>query len=199
MHNRGNGKGGGIAAVGLVAEDVGVSQEVLDSHYLLQIALLDPTARDGGRRGSSSRRIFDVALSMRSPDGRRLPRHPGPGGPAARRAALPRAREARRALRTFAEQQRAGGPAAARGRGRVRLPEQLPPERQLLRVAGREAGVRALARAKPAGLQDRRLRRADRPVLPAGGLAGRTSGSPTSATRPRAASGIRAARTRSSA
>ena len=45
MHNRGNGKGGGIAAVGLSAEDLGVSQNVLDSHYLLQIALLDPEAR----------------------------------------------------------------------------------------------------------------------------------------------------------
>ena len=42
MHNRGNGKGGGIAAIGLSAECVGVSQEVLDSHYLLQVALLDP-------------------------------------------------------------------------------------------------------------------------------------------------------------
>jgi glutamate synthase domain-containing protein 1/glutamate synthase domain-containing protein 3 len=45
MHNRGNGKGGGIAAVGLSAGDLGVSQDVLDSHYLLQIALLDPEAR----------------------------------------------------------------------------------------------------------------------------------------------------------
>ena len=45
MHNRGNGKGGGIAAVGLCAEDLGVSQDVLDSHYLLQVALLDPSAR----------------------------------------------------------------------------------------------------------------------------------------------------------
>ncbi len=45
MHNRGNGKGGGIAAVGLSAEDLGVSQEVLDSHYLLQVALLDPSVR----------------------------------------------------------------------------------------------------------------------------------------------------------
>ncbi|KPJ77878.1 MAG: glutamate synthase [Deltaproteobacteria bacterium SG8_13] len=45
MHNRGNGKGGGIAAVGLSAEALGVSQEVLDSHYLLQIALLDPDCR----------------------------------------------------------------------------------------------------------------------------------------------------------
>jgi len=45
MHNRGNGKGGGIAAVGLSARDLGVSQDVLDSHYLLQVALLDPHAR----------------------------------------------------------------------------------------------------------------------------------------------------------
>ena len=45
MHNRGNGKGGGIAAVGLFADDLGVSQEVLDTHYLLQIALLDPESR----------------------------------------------------------------------------------------------------------------------------------------------------------
>ncbi|RJO62454.1 MAG: glutamate synthase [Dehalococcoidia bacterium] len=45
MHNRGNGKGGGIAAVGLSAADLGVSQEVLDSHYLLQVALLDASAR----------------------------------------------------------------------------------------------------------------------------------------------------------
>ncbi|MBW1616708.1 MAG: glutamate synthase [Deltaproteobacteria bacterium] len=45
MHNRGNGKGGGIAAVGLCAEDLGVSQEVLDSHYLLNIALLDKKFR----------------------------------------------------------------------------------------------------------------------------------------------------------
>ncbi len=45
MHNRGNGKGGGIAAVGLSAQELGVTQEVLDSHYLLQIALLDPGSR----------------------------------------------------------------------------------------------------------------------------------------------------------
>ncbi len=44
MHNRGNGKGGGIAAVGLCADDIGVTQEILDTHYMLQVALLDPTA-----------------------------------------------------------------------------------------------------------------------------------------------------------
>ena len=43
MHNRGNGKGGGIAAVGLSSEDFSISQEELDRDYLIQIALLDPT------------------------------------------------------------------------------------------------------------------------------------------------------------
>jgi len=62
MHNRGNGKGGGIAAAGLVAEDVGVSQEVLDSHYLLQIALLDPKARSEVE-GICLTPNFEVALS----------------------------------------------------------------------------------------------------------------------------------------
>ena len=45
MHNRGNGKGGGIAAVGLSHEDLGVSESILKDDYLLQIALLDPEAR----------------------------------------------------------------------------------------------------------------------------------------------------------
>lgn len=41
MHNRGNGKGGGLAAVGLTPDKLGVSQEILDNDFLLQIALLD--------------------------------------------------------------------------------------------------------------------------------------------------------------
>jgi len=45
MHNRGNGKGGGIAAVGLFPDHLGVSRDVLESHYLLQVALLDPESR----------------------------------------------------------------------------------------------------------------------------------------------------------
>jgi len=45
MRNRGNGKGGGVAACGLVAADHGVSPEVLQRDYILQIALLDPDAR----------------------------------------------------------------------------------------------------------------------------------------------------------
>ena len=45
MHNRGNGKGGGIAAVGLDAATLGVSQEILDDDYLIQVAYLDTEAR----------------------------------------------------------------------------------------------------------------------------------------------------------
>jgi hypothetical protein len=46
MHNRGNGKGGGIAAVGMNPEMLGVTREVLDSHYMLNVALLDPACLD---------------------------------------------------------------------------------------------------------------------------------------------------------
>ena len=45
MRNRGNGKGGGIAAVGLVPEDFGVSRQVLDEDYMLAIAYLDAAVR----------------------------------------------------------------------------------------------------------------------------------------------------------
>ena len=64
MQNRGNGKGGGIAAVGLTSEQMGVSREVLDSHYLLQIALLDPACH-----AELEHRFilpqFDIAVSTR--------------------------------------------------------------------------------------------------------------------------------------
>jgi glutamate synthase domain-containing protein 1/glutamate synthase domain-containing protein 3 len=45
MHNRGNGKGGGIAAVGLDPEILGVSPELLDEDYLIHVAYLDEQAR----------------------------------------------------------------------------------------------------------------------------------------------------------
>jgi glutamate synthase domain-containing protein 1/glutamate synthase domain-containing protein 3 len=66
MQNRGNGKGGGIAAAGLVPEQLGISADMLESHYLLQIALLD-----AGCHAELERQFvlphFDVALSTRQP------------------------------------------------------------------------------------------------------------------------------------
>jgi len=44
MHNRGNGKGGGIAAAGMVPEQLSVDADTLKNDYLLQVALLDPDA-----------------------------------------------------------------------------------------------------------------------------------------------------------
>jgi glutamate synthase domain-containing protein 1/glutamate synthase domain-containing protein 3 len=64
MQNRGNGKGGGIAAAGLVPEQLGVSSDVLQSHYLLQIALLDETCHAELEREFVSPH-FDIALSTR--------------------------------------------------------------------------------------------------------------------------------------
>ena len=46
MHNRGNGKGGGIAALGFVPEQLGVSREVLDQNYMLHVAFLDTGIRE---------------------------------------------------------------------------------------------------------------------------------------------------------
>lgn len=45
MRNRGNGKGGGIAAVGLDPKEFGVSEKILREDYLLSVAYLDPLAR----------------------------------------------------------------------------------------------------------------------------------------------------------
>jgi len=46
MHNRGNGKGGGVAVLGLDPEIFNVTQEVLDSHYIISIAFLDASCRE---------------------------------------------------------------------------------------------------------------------------------------------------------
>lgn len=45
MHNRGNGRGGGIAAVGLSHQQLGVSSKLLEENYLLQVAYLNPRSR----------------------------------------------------------------------------------------------------------------------------------------------------------
>jgi glutamate synthase domain-containing protein 1/glutamate synthase domain-containing protein 3 len=46
MKNRGNGKGGGIAALGLNAARLGISKQVLEEDYLIQVAYLDASAQD---------------------------------------------------------------------------------------------------------------------------------------------------------
>jgi glutamate synthase domain-containing protein 1/glutamate synthase domain-containing protein 3 len=47
MHNRGNGRGGGIAAMGFDHRMLGVSREILEEDYILQIAALKEEAIDG--------------------------------------------------------------------------------------------------------------------------------------------------------
>ncbi len=64
MRNRGNGKGGGIAAVGLDPEQLGVSRKVLDEDYLIQVAYLDPTVRAGVEE-EFIRPFFEVDSSTR--------------------------------------------------------------------------------------------------------------------------------------
>jgi glutamate synthase domain-containing protein 1/glutamate synthase domain-containing protein 3 len=65
MHNRGNGKGGGIAMAGLDPVQMGVSPETLRSAYLVQIAYLEPSARqEVEEKGLAS---FDLAQGYRVP------------------------------------------------------------------------------------------------------------------------------------
>jgi glutamate synthase domain-containing protein 1 len=66
MHNRGNGKGGGIAAAGFVPEDLGVSRDVLDEHYLIHVALLDPAVREDMEKQFITPHM-DVALDHQVP------------------------------------------------------------------------------------------------------------------------------------
>lgn len=64
MHNRGNGKGGGIAAVGLNAGDLGIPKDVLEDHYLLQVAYLDENAIPQVE-SSNITPLFDIYKSER--------------------------------------------------------------------------------------------------------------------------------------
>src|SRR3989454_4218311 len=66
MKNRGNGKGGGIAAVGLDPDQLAVSRQVLDEDYLIQIAYLDPSVR-GEVEAEFIHSVFDVDNSSRVP------------------------------------------------------------------------------------------------------------------------------------
>jgi glutamate synthase domain-containing protein 1/glutamate synthase domain-containing protein 3 len=75
MHNRGNGKGGGLAAAGLSPAQMRVSAEVLREATLLQIAYLDPAARAEVEQ-TSLHPAFDVLQGYRLPtldDWRQVP------------------------------------------------------------------------------------------------------------------------------
>ena len=66
MRNRGNGKGGGIAAVGLEPAELGVSRDILENHYLLAIAYLDSSARPEVER-SYLEPTFEIAHARSLP------------------------------------------------------------------------------------------------------------------------------------
>jgi len=59
MRNRGNGKGGGIAAVGLVPEEFGVTKEILEGDYLLAVAYLNISVREDLEK-EYIYKIFDI-------------------------------------------------------------------------------------------------------------------------------------------
>ncbi len=66
MHNRGNGRGGGIAAMGFEARMLGVSNEILEKNYILQIAVLNENVvADLETRFIDA--FFDVHFSERIP------------------------------------------------------------------------------------------------------------------------------------
>jgi glutamate synthase domain-containing protein 1/glutamate synthase domain-containing protein 3 len=82
MHNRGNGKGGGIAAASLQPEDMGVDEATLQNDYILQVALIDPSAEvevekygiepflhvDHKTRIQPVADYWDVGLEVKPPD-----------------------------------------------------------------------------------------------------------------------------------
>jgi glutamate synthase domain-containing protein 1 len=66
MHNRGNGKGGGIAAAGLSPRQMQVSPQILRDDYLIQIAFLDPEAQEEAER-ECLRPFFEIHQAYRVP------------------------------------------------------------------------------------------------------------------------------------
>lgn len=66
MRNRGNGKGGGIAAVGLSAKAFNVDQKILDNNYLLAVAYLDRNCQSMVEK-DYIHSIFDVNQIYKQP------------------------------------------------------------------------------------------------------------------------------------
>ncbi len=59
MHNRGNGRGGGIAAMGFDHRMLGVSEKILEEYYILQIAVLEE-----GVTGDLERQFIEPFLDV---------------------------------------------------------------------------------------------------------------------------------------
>jgi len=66
MHNRGNGRGGGIAAMGFDPKMLGISEEILRDDYILQIAVLEAGVMDD-LETRFIEPFFDVDFSERIP------------------------------------------------------------------------------------------------------------------------------------
>ncbi len=74
MKNRGNGKGGGVALVGLDRGQMGVPKELLEEDYLLQVAYIDESAREKVEREMlyENYEIHDACTVESIPDYREL-------------------------------------------------------------------------------------------------------------------------------
>jgi glutamate synthase domain-containing protein 1/glutamate synthase domain-containing protein 3 len=66
MHNRGNGRGGGIAAMGFDCRMLGVSPEILEEDYIIQIAVLEEGVMDEVQKRFIEP-CYDVDFSERIP------------------------------------------------------------------------------------------------------------------------------------
>ena len=114
---------------------------------------------------------------------------PGAGGETSRCVPLFRAGQDR-CPRPFHRRAQAPGPRPPGSGRRVRQPEQLQAQRDVLLRRRRQAGLRPLPRPEHHDPQGGRIRRGHRRLLQGQGPLAPMSGSPTSASRPRGASGI---------
>ena len=171
MHNRGNGKGGGISAVGLVPEQLGVDKKTLESHYLVQVAYLKDEV------GSELEKEFiQSTYDVHSSHAGRPIERPTRSCSARLEVTPPTV------VRYFCRAKKDGWTASSpenelkdidrrAGRGRVRQPDQLRDQPEVLR-GQRDAGVRHVPGPEHADHEDRRLRRGRHPLLQDGGLQG---------------------------
>ena len=169
MHNRGNGKGGGIAAAGLDPAQMRVSPEVLRTHYLLQIAYLDPGCARARWSASAWRAASTSPQAYPVDDRRGLARRRR-----AWRCAPPEVvryfcRVKPEVLARFAEQNALRHVPARAVEDEFVYQNSFRLNQRYYASLGQKRAFVAQPRPRPAGPQDRRLRRAGGRVLPARG------------------------------